>query len=110
MGSDAIKQVSCNRPDPLIMAIVNHLILVVRGMLMGDIESAMKLLTSEGWNQNEKDWKLLIETPGNVCLVAESGNKVIGTTTAMNYSNQVAWIAMVLVDNEFRSRGVSKAL
>jgi hypothetical protein len=28
----------------------------------------------------------------------------------MNYSNKVAWIAMVLVDKEYRGRGVSKSL
>lgn len=82
----------------------------LRPMQIGDISSAMKLSTAEGWNQTEKDWKLFIENPGNVCLVAEADNKVIGTTTAMNYSNKVAWIAMVLVDKEYRSRGVSKVL
>jgi ribosomal protein S18 acetylase RimI-like enzyme len=79
-------------------------------MQPGDVDSAIKLSTAEGWNQTEKDWKLFIETPGNVSLVAEADNKVIGTTTVMNYSNTVAWIAMVLVDREYRGRGVSKAL
>ena len=36
--------------------------------------------------------------------------KIIGTTTAINYSNQVAWIGMVLVDKEYRGHGVSKLL
>ncbi len=43
-------------------------------------------------------------------MVAECDNKVIGTTTAINYSNQVAWISMVLVDKEYRGQGVSKSL
>jgi Acetyltransferase (GNAT) domain len=72
--------------------------------------SAMKLSNAEGWNQTEKDWKLLIENPENACMVAECDNKVIGTTTAINYSNEVAWIGMVLVDKEYRGRGVSKSL
>ena len=79
-------------------------------MLLTDIASGMKLSSAEGWNQTENDWKLFIETHGNVCLVAEADNKVIGTTAAMNYSNKVAWIAMVLVDKEYRGRGVSKTL
>ena len=82
----------------------------VRNMQPGDIESAMKLSTAEGWNQTEKDWKLFLEGHGNVCMVAECDNKVIGTTTAMNYSNNVAWIGMVLVDKNYRGLGVSKAL
>lgn len=83
---------------------------ILRPMELNDIGSAMKLSTAEGWNQTEKDWKLLVENPGNVCIVAECDNKVIGTTTAINYSNQVAWIGMVLVDKEYRGQGVSKSL
>ena len=79
-------------------------------MELSDIGSAMKLSMAEGWNQTEKDWKLFIENPDNSCLVAECDNKVIGTTTAINYSNQLAWIGMVLVDKEYRGQGVSKSL
>jgi predicted GNAT family N-acyltransferase len=82
----------------------------LRPMQSDDVGSAMKLSNAEGWNQTEKDWKLFLETPGNICVVAEVDNNVIGTTLAMNYSNKVAWIAMVLVDKGHRSRGVSKAL
>src|SRR6266487_5380214 len=82
----------------------------LRPMELNDIENAMKLSNAEGWNQTEKDWKLLIENPQNTCLIAEIDSKVIGTTTAINYSNEVAWIGMVLVDKEYRGLGVSKLL
>jgi hypothetical protein len=83
---------------------------IVRPMQPGDIVSAMKLSNAEGWNQTENDWNLLIESPQNVCLVAEYNKKIIGTTTAMNYANQMAWIGMVLVAIESRGQGVSKLL
>jgi predicted N-acetyltransferase YhbS len=83
---------------------------IVRPMQPGDIVSAMKLSNAEGWNQTENDWKLLIESPQNVCLVAEYNKKIIGTTTAMNYANQIAWIGMVLVAKESRGQGISKLL
>ena len=83
---------------------------IVRPMQPGDIVDAMKLSNAEGWNQTEKDWKLLIEEPQNVCLLAECDKKIIGTTTAMNYANQIAWIGMVLVAKECRGQGVSKLL
>jgi len=83
---------------------------IVRSMQPGDIVYAMKLSNAEGWNQTEDDWKLLIESPQNVCLVAEYNKKIIGTTTAMNYANQIAWIGMVLVAKESRGQGISKLL
>ena len=79
-------------------------------MELGDVGAAMKLSTAEGWNQTEKDWKIFLIDPGNTCIVAEFDNKVVGTTTAINYSNQLAWIGMVLVDKEYRGQGVSKSL
>ena len=83
---------------------------IIREMCSGDITGAMKLSTAEGWNQTENDWKFLIENPRNTCVVAECSNTIIGTTTAMIYSGDVAWIGMVLVDKEFRGQGVSISL
>lgn len=85
-------------------------VFTVRAMQVSDIESAMKLSTAEGWNQTEKDWQLLVDHPGNVCILAEFGSKIIGTTTAIMYSNHLAWIGMVLVDKQFRGQGASKLL
>jgi GNAT superfamily N-acetyltransferase len=85
-------------------------IFMIRPMQLSDIVDAMKLSGAEGWNQTEKDWKLFIENPDNVSMLAECNKKIIGTTTAINYSNQIAWIGMVLVAKEFRGQGVSKSL
>ena len=75
---------------------------ILRRMEPDDIAGAMKLSNDEGWNQTGKDWGLLIEDPQNICILAEHSQKVIGTTTAINYSNQIAWIGMVLVAKEYR--------
>ena len=79
-------------------------------MRLDDIEYALTLSNAEGWNQTEKDWRLFIRSSQNVCMLAECGKKIIGTTTAINYSNQLAWIGMVLVAKEYRGQGVSKLL
>lgn len=79
-------------------------------MQAGDIAAAMKLSTAEGWNQTEYDWKLFVQHAQNICILASCDDKVIGTTTAMNYANELAWIAMVLVDKGYRGQGVSKLL
>ncbi len=84
--------------------------IIVRPMMLSDIDDAMKLSMEEGWNQTQKDWRLFLEYPGNTGRVAEYKNKIVGTTTAINYSNQVAWISMVLVDKAYRGHGISKSL
>jgi hypothetical protein len=79
-------------------------------MQLSDVVDAMKLSDAEGWNQTPTDWRLLIEGSQNICLLAERGKKIIGTTTAINYANRIAWIGMVLVAREHRRQGISKSL
>jgi len=89
---------------------MNKTVFSIRSMRPNDIAGAMKLSEAEGWNQTRNDWQLLIEGPQNISLLAERNKEIIGTTTAINYSNQVAWIGMVLVAREHRRQGVSKSL
>jgi GNAT superfamily N-acetyltransferase len=84
--------------------------ITLRVITLNDIGAAIRLSNAEKWNQTEADWRLLVENPLNICLLAECNNKVIGTSTAINYSNEVAWVAMVLVDKDYRGMGVSRLL
>ena len=84
--------------------------MVFRTIQPDDIVNCKLLSDAEGWNQTETDWKLLVNNSQNICLLAETGRKIIGTATAMNYSGEVAWIGMVLVDNSYRGRGIGKML
>jgi len=82
----------------------------VRKMLSSDMESLMRLKNAEKWNQREKDWELLISYKNSVNLVAELDDKIVGSITGINYANTVAWIGMMLVEKEYRGRGISKRL
>lgn len=84
--------------------------LTIRKLLAEDIEMAMELVLAESWNQTKEDWELLINNSQNICLAAEIGGKLVATATAINYSNKVAWIGMVLVNKENRGKGISKVL
>jgi predicted N-acetyltransferase YhbS len=84
--------------------------IVIRKMNKGDIPSGLQLSMAENWNQTEHDWEFLLKGPKNICLLAEQDGKIVGTTTAINYVNQVSWIGMVLVDQEYRGMGISKQL
>lgn len=83
---------------------------VIKHLTIDDISQAKKLSDAEGWNQTVRDWKLLITAPGNICLAFSSGDKIVATATAMTYRKELAWIGMVLVDKEYRGKGLSKML
>jgi GNAT superfamily N-acetyltransferase len=82
----------------------------IRKMELSDLDSLMKLKNAEGWNQTENDWELLINYKESINLVAILDDRIIGTVTAINYASTVAWIGMMLVDKEYRGRGISKLL
>lgn len=82
----------------------------LKELTIHDIGQAIRLSNAERWNQTNEDWKLLIQNPQNECLAAVADGNIIGTATAINYKNDIAWIGMVLVDREYRGRGVSKML
>jgi GNAT superfamily N-acetyltransferase len=82
----------------------------IRLMTLDDLDQAINLSYSEGWNQTEKDWRLFLGNPANRCIVAEQNNKIAGTATALCHSDKVAWIGMVLVEKSLRGKGVGKQL
>ena len=82
----------------------------LRKMVLSDMDSLMRLKNAEGWNQLKKDWALLISYKESVNLVAVLDDRIVGTITAINYANTVAWIGMMLVDRDYRGRGISKLL
>lgn len=89
---------------------MNTLAVTLRKMQEADIAAAMKLSEAEGWNQSAYDWKIFVANEQNICMLASYDDQVIGTTTAMNYEGELAWIAMVLVDKKYRGKGISKLL
>jgi GNAT superfamily N-acetyltransferase len=79
-------------------------------MQVEDLDEAMKLKSAEGWNQTRSDWELiLINNPG-LCLVAIAEDRVVGTVTTFSYEGTFAWIGMMLVDRQFRRKGISNKL
>jgi len=81
----------------------------IRTMTHDDIPWAMRLKDQAGWNQTETDWRRFLEMEPDGCFVAEWDGQAVGTTIACILGS-VAWIAMVLVDQEWRGRGIGKAL
>jgi GNAT superfamily N-acetyltransferase len=81
----------------------------IRTMTVDDLPFALALSKQAGWNQSERDWRRALDLQPDGCFVAESEGMPAGTTTTCIFGD-VGWIAMVLVDEAMRRRGVGMAL
>lgn len=81
----------------------------VRSMTAADLPLGLHLSDTAGWNQVLGDWQRFLDLQPDGCFVAEYGGTAVGTTTTCILGS-VAWIAMVLVAEEARGRGVGTAL
>jgi GNAT superfamily N-acetyltransferase len=79
-------------------------------MRTDDIAAAMRLKQAAGWNQTEHDWANVLALEPEGCWVWQQEGEVIGTTTAICYGRQLAWIGMVLVLPEHRGKGIARGL
>lgn len=84
--------------------------MLLRVITPNDVPGGVRLNTISGWNQTEADWqRFLAASPGG-CFVMEDAEKVVGTAATFPYENRFAWISMVLVDPEYRNRGIGTKL
>lgn len=81
----------------------------IREMTLGDVALGMRLKTQAGWNQLEDDWRRMRDMQPDGCFVAEVDGVPVGTTATCIFDS-VAWIAMVLVDADHRSKGIGRAM
>ena len=81
----------------------------IRALQTDDLQDALTLSTSAGWNQRIDDWRLLRTVARGGSFAAVSGNRVVGTAMAIDYGG-FAWIAMMLVEPSHRGRGLGARL
>lgn len=82
----------------------------IRRLQPSDIDRCMELKNAAGWNQTHRDWRILIDLSPRVADAAVYNGGTVGTITAVEYGNTLAWIGMVLVDPEHRRRGIATRL
>lgn len=82
----------------------------LRQMTHRDIPFGMRLKEIPGWNQTENDWKRFIDLEPEGCFVAQLDGTDVGTATSITYEDRFGWVAMVLVDPDYRRRGVGTTL
>lgn len=76
---------------------------------MDDLGLGLHLTQQAGWNQTESDWSRFLNLGRGSSFVAELDGCSVGTTMTF-ISDQVAWVAMVLVETETRGKGIGTAL
>jgi GNAT superfamily N-acetyltransferase len=81
----------------------------LRLMTEADLPFVMRLKRQAGWNQTEADLRRFLRLEPEGCFVAEWEGTPAGTVTTC-VLGEVGWIAMVLVDECLRGRGVGTAL
>jgi predicted N-acetyltransferase YhbS len=78
-------------------------------MTAADLALGMHLSRQAGWNQTEADWRRFLERQPDGSFVAEWEGAPAGTTMATIFG-PVAWLALVLVEESLRGRGIGTAL
>lgn len=82
--------------------------LTIRAMTHNDIALGMRLKQQAGWNQVEADWRRFLAMPPGGFVGLWNGEPA-GTAVGL-LMGRVGWVAMVLVDREFRGRGIGTQL
>jgi GNAT superfamily N-acetyltransferase len=81
----------------------------IRQLTLDDLDDALALSSTAGWNQRLDDWRVLLRIAPHGCVAAWSGDRVIGTAIGIDYGG-FGWIAMMLVDPACRGRGLGRRL
>ncbi|MEO7010387.1 MAG: GNAT family N-acetyltransferase, partial [Caldimonas sp.] len=74
-----------------------------------DVAGGLALSAASGWNQTADDWELFIAQGYAIGFRSASG-ALVATTAAIVYGGALGWISMVLVDAEWRHRGLASLL
>jgi predicted N-acetyltransferase YhbS len=75
-----------------------------------DVEAALSLSGSEGWNQSRADWRRLLHLQPDGCFAARRDARLVATVTTVAYGRELAWIGMMMVDRALRGQGIGRAL
>lgn len=83
--------------------------LETRSLEADDAAQGLVLSKAAGWNQTIKDWEMMIEHGWGIGLFTPE-NRSIGTAMLLPFGETLCWISMVLVDEQWRRRGLATFL
>ena len=83
--------------------------IAVRRLTLADLPLVLRLRAQAGWNQTEADLRRFFDLSGEGSFIAEWDGQPAGTVCTFVFGS-TAWIAMMLVEEALRGRGIGKAL
>jgi GNAT superfamily N-acetyltransferase len=81
----------------------------IRLLTEEDVEAALALSASCGWNQRAAEWHMMLQIAPSGTFTAETPDGIVGTAIGIDYGS-FGWIAMMLVNPAWRSRGLGARL
>jgi GNAT superfamily N-acetyltransferase len=81
----------------------------IRLLTADDVEGALELSASCGWNQRAAEWHMMRQIAPSGAFTATTPDGIVGTAIGIDYGN-FGWIAMMLVNPAYRSHGLGARL
>src|SRR4029450_13467988 len=81
----------------------------IRLLTGGDVDAALALSASCGWNQRAEEWHMMLQIAPSGTFTASTPDGIVGTAIGIDYGN-FGWIAMMLVNPAGRGRGLGARL
>ena len=81
----------------------------IRLLTGGDVDAALALSASCGWNQRAEEWHMMLQIAPSGTFTASTPDGIVGTAIGIDYGN-FGWIAMMLVNPAWRGRGLGARL
>jgi GNAT superfamily N-acetyltransferase len=82
----------------------------IRRLSAADVPDLVELSRQARWNQTAEDWRRLLDLCPEGCIGIETGGRIVSSTTVTRYGQELAWIGMVLTDQEHRGHGYAGRL
>ena len=81
----------------------------IRRLRPEDVDGAVALNAEAGWNQVAADWRFMLEFGAGLAVEAPDG-RLVASGMVLPCGERFAWIAMILVTEKWRRRGLATAI
>lgn len=82
----------------------------LRQLTLEDAEQCLAVTAAVGWQHQLRDWQQRIRWSGEGCFGIECDGRIVATTIAVTYQQQLAWIGVVVTHPDYQRRGYARCL